>query len=69
MKWKNINDYKPTVGIEPTDDYEKAKKLIYETDTAIGKLTPHDRDKLLAEFLQYKGMYELFQEIRHYLGR
>lgn len=47
----------------------KQKKLLYETDIAIENLPPQDRDNLLAEYLQYKGMFELFQEIRSFLGR
>lgn len=69
MKWENVNKYKLSAEIEPTNDYEKARKMLYETDIAIGKLTQVDRDKLLMEFLQFKGMYRLFHEIQRSLGR
>ena len=59
-----MNNIEFRVDVEPKDDYGKAKKLLYETDVAIEKLTQNDRDKLLAEFLQFKGWYGLLQEIR-----
>lgn len=64
-----MNNIEFKVDVEPKDDYGKAKKLLYETDIAIGNLPPQDRDNLLAEYLQYKGMFGLFQEIRSFLGR
>ena len=59
-----MNNIEFKVDIEPKDYYGKAKKLLYETDVAIEKLTQNDRDKLLAEFLQFKGWDGLLQEIR-----
>lgn len=64
-----MNNIEFKVDVEPKDDYGKAKKLLYETDVAIGKLTPQDRDNLLTEYLQSKGMFGLFQEIRRFFGR
>lgn len=64
-----MNNIEFKVDVEPKDDYGKAKKLLYETDIAIGNLPPQDRDNLLAEYLQYKGMFGSFQEIRSFLGR
>ena len=64
-----MNNIECKVDVEPKDDYGKAKKLLYETDIAIGNLPPQDRDNLLAEYLQYKGMFGLIQEIQQYLSR
>ena len=49
------------VDIEPKDNYEKAKKLLLETDKAIQELPPHQQWKLAQEFLQFKGIYGLYQ--------
>ena len=46
---------------EPKDNYEKAKKLLLETDKAIQELPPHQQWKLAQEFLQFKGIYGLYQ--------
>ncbi len=49
------------VDAEPKNDYEKAKKLLFETDKAIMKLTYEEQRKLAYEFAQYKGICNLFQ--------
>ena len=53
---------------EPKDNYEKAKKLLFETDKAIQKLTTQEQQKLVGEFAQYKGMYDLYQMMQQYFG-
>lgn len=49
------------VDVEPKDNYEKAKKLLLETDKAIQALTPQQLQKLCLEFMQYKSIYNLYQ--------
>jgi len=49
------------VDIEPKNNYEKAKKLLLETDAAINALPLEDQRKLAYEFAQYKGLCNLFQ--------
>lgn len=46
---------------EPKNDYEQAKKLLFETDKAIQVLTPYEQQQLAYEFMQYKAIYGLFQ--------
>lgn len=46
---------------EPKNDYEKAKKLLFETDRAIRALPQDQQQQLAYEFAQYKGIYNLFQ--------
>ena len=46
---------------EPKNDYEKAKKLLLETDRAIRALPQDQQQQLAYEFVQYKGIYGLFQ--------
>lgn len=52
------------VDIEPKDQYEKAKKLLIETDEAVRKLTLEEQQKLAYEFARYKGIYSLYQMIK-----
>ena len=47
--------------VEPKDNYDKALKLLIETDNAIQKLTPQELSKLVQDFSKYKGMYGLYQ--------
>ena len=49
------------VDVEPKNNYEKAKKLLLETDKAIQALTPQELQKLRIEFMQYKSIYNLYQ--------
>ena len=42
-----MDNYKVTVGIEPTNDYEKAKQDFLKALNSIGKLTPQERQRLL----------------------
>ena len=56
-----MNDIQFKLDVEPKDSYEKAKKLLFETDKSIQALTPQEQQKLAQEFFQYKGMYDLYQ--------
>lgn len=53
---------------EPKDNYEKAKKLLFETDKAIQILTTQEQQILVGEFAEYKGMYGLYQMMQQYFG-
>lgn len=63
-----MNNIELKLDAEPKDNYEKAKKLLFETDKAIQVLTPQEQQKLAQEFLQYKGMYGLYQMMQQYSG-
>ena len=56
------------IDIEPKDNYDKAKKLLLDTDKAIQALTSQEQQKLAQEFLLYRGMYGLYQMIQEYRG-
>ena len=56
-----MTDIELKLDAEPKDNYEKAKKLLFETDKAIQILTTQEQHKLVGEFAQYKGMYGLYQ--------
>ena len=58
-----MDNYKVTVGIEPTNDYENAKQDFLKALNSIGKLTPQERQRLLEEFYgtaKVKIMFDLF---------
>ena len=56
-----MTDFEIKVDVEPKDNYDKALKLLIETDNAIQKLTPQELSKLVQDFSKYKGMYGLYQ--------
>ena len=58
-----MDNYKVTVGIELTNDYENAKQDFLKALNSIGKLTPQGRQRLLEEFYgaaKVKIMFDLF---------
>ena len=63
-----MTDIELKLDAEPKDNYEKAKKLLFETDKAIQILTTQEQQKLVGEFAQYKGMYGLYQMMQKYFG-
>lgn len=54
-----MTDIELKIDAEPKDYYEKAKKLLLETDKAICSLTQEEQHRLAYEFMQYKGIYGL----------
>ena len=54
-----MEEYKLTLGMEPTDDYKKAKQDLIQAMRSIQKLSPQQQ-QMLAEELGYKGFYEQF---------
>ncbi len=57
------------VDAEPKNNYEKAKKLLFETDKAVQALTPQEQNNLAHEYVQYKGIYGLYQMMQQYFGQ
>ena len=44
-----MNDYKPTVGFEPTNDYLKAKQDLFNAMESFRKLSQSEREYLIRE--------------------
>ena len=44
-----MGDYKITLGIEPTDEYKKAKQDIIQALTSVQKLSPQQQKDLITE--------------------
>ena len=44
-----MNQYRPTIGIEPTDKYEKAKQDLINAFYSFGKLSPVQQETLIKE--------------------
>ena len=52
VRWKNMNEYKPTVGIEPTDKYEKAKQDLLQAKQSFSKLNAQEQQKLIYDLFE-----------------
>ena len=63
-----MNNIELKLDAEPKDNYGKAEKLLFETYNAIQALTQQEREKLISEFAQYKGMYGLYRMIQQQKG-
>lgn len=59
-----MTDIELKIDAEPKDNYEKAKKLLFETDKAFQMLTPYEQQQLAYEFMQNKAIYGLYQRIQ-----
>lgn len=46
-----MNDYKINLSVEPTNDYDKAKKDIFQAMSSIQKLSPQQREQLARELV------------------
>lgn len=59
-----VDEYKITMGIEPTNDYIKAKKDIMQAMESIQKLPPIEQRRLAEEIMgsaQVEMLYEVFR--------
>ena len=60
-----MNDYKITMGIEPTNDYMKAKQDILQAMESVQKLSPIERQRLAEELLgttQFMVLNQMFHQ-------
>lgn len=61
-----MEEYKLTLGIEPTDDYKKAKQDLLQAMRSIQKLSPQQQQLLAEEFVgaaNVAAFQELFRQI------
>ena len=63
-----MDNYKPTVGIEPTDKYEKAKQDLLQALKSYGELTPQEKECLMQEFLGAANFALMSNVLRQHLG-
>ena len=63
-----MNDYKVSVGIEPKDAYEKAKKDIIQALQSTQRLTPVQRQKLAEELFGAAAVSSIIQLFNNYHG-
>ena len=61
-----MDDYKLTVGIEPTDDYKKAKHDLVQAMQSIHKLTFQQQRELATEIFGAANVMTVLQMLNQY---
>ena len=61
-----MDSYKPTVEIEPTDKYEKAKTDLLQALKSYGELTPKEKECLMKEFFGATNVATVCDLLKHY---
>lgn len=61
-----MEEYKLTLGIEPTNDYEKAKQDLLQAMQSIQKLSPLQQQMLAKEFFETAGNMALLKMFQRY---
>lgn len=64
-----MDNYKVTVGLEPINDYEKAKQDFLKALNSIGKLIPQERQRLLEEFYGAAKVKFIFDFFNNYFNK
>ena len=57
-----MNNYKINLSVEPTNDYEKAKKDIFHAMNSIQKLSAQQRERLATELFGVEKI-EMFRQV------
>ncbi|MCQ2472829.1 MAG: hypothetical protein MJ098_01665 [Saccharofermentans sp.] len=63
-----MSDYKVSVGIEPEDVYEKARKDMIQALQSTQRLTPIQRQKLAEELFGAAAVASIIQLLNNYYG-
>lgn len=64
-----MDNYRVTVGIEPTNDYDKAKQDIIQAMTSIRKLPPQQQQRLAEELFGAANVAALIKIFNQTRGR
>lgn len=63
-----MEEYKITFGIEPTDEYIKARKDFREAMSSIQKLTPQEQQALAQEIFGAESVKLVMDVMRQHFG-
>lgn len=64
-----MDNYRVTVGVEPTNDYDKAKQDVMQAMTSIRKLPPQQQRMLAEELVSAANVAALMNIFRQNFGR
>lgn len=61
-------EFKPTVGIEPTDKYEKARQDLLQALKSYDDLSPTEKESLMKEFFGVANVAAVCNMLKQYFG-
>lgn len=64
-----MDNYRVTVGVDPTNDYDKAKQDVMQAMASIRKLPPQQQRMLAEDFVGAANVAVLMNIFRQNLGR
>jgi len=64
-----MDSYRVTVGVEPTNDYDKAKQEVIQAMTSVHKLPVHQQQKLAEELVGSANVAVLLNIFNQAFGR
>ncbi len=64
-----MDDYRVTVGVEPTNDYDKARQDLLQAMNSIRKLSPQQQRMLAEEFFGATNVAALVEILHQAFGR
>ena len=64
-----MDDYQVTVGVEPTNDYDKARRDVMQACVSIGKLPTQQQRKLAEELVGAANVTALLNIFHQFFGR
>ena len=62
-----MDKYKLSLGVEPTDKYEKAKQDLVQALKSYGELSPQEKECLMTEFFGATNIAILIDMLNKYL--
>ena len=63
---KKINNYQFKLDVEPQNRYEKAMRALLEAEQAFQVLSTWEKERLVQEYMEMRGMHELYKIIKQH---
>lgn len=63
---KKMNNYQFKLDVEPQNRYEKAMKALLEAEQAFQVLSAWEKERLVQEHMEMRGMHELYKIIKQH---
>lgn len=63
---KKMNNYQFKLDVEPQNRYEKAMKALLEAEQAFQVLSTWEKERLVQEYMEMRGMHELYKIIKQH---
>ena len=61
-----MNNYQVKLDVEPQNRYEKAMKALLEAEQAFQVLSAWEKERLVQEYMEMRGMHELYKIIKQH---